>query len=206
MASDEQASRVKPAGPASDPLDRLRAWLEDARVSGVRMPEAATLATATRDGEPSARTVSIKRVDRNGLAFGSATDGRKAAELGANPRAAVTFWWEVLGRQVRVEGRVDATRREEAERVWSERGRSNRLAALVSRQGEVLADRRELELAYERADLEHGDDPPCPDSWGVYRIIPATVEFWLQDSRRLITRERYTRRADGSWICELLYP
>lgn len=196
----------KPTGAAADPLDKLRTWLEEARVSGVRMPEAATLATATREGVPSARTVSIKRVDQSGLAFGTALGGRKSAELDVNPRAALTFWWEVLGRQVRVEGRIVAAGRDEAELLWSERGRSNRLATLVSRQGEVLAERRELELAYDRADSEEGDDPSCPSNWGVYRIVPETIEFWLEDRRRLIVRERHTRQAHGRWLCELLYP
>ncbi len=170
------------------------------------MPEAATLATATRDGAPGARTVSIKRVDQDGLAFGTTLDGRKAAELATNPRAALTFWWEALGRQVRVEGRVVQAAREEAELLWSERGRSNRLATLVSRQGEVLADRRELERAYDRADSEQGDDPPCPTNWGAYRIVPETIEFWHEDRRRLIVRERHTRGADGRWLTELLQP
>lgn len=190
----------------SHPLERLRAWLEEARTRGVRMPEAATLATATPDGAPSARTVSIKRVDRQSLAFGTALDGRKSAELAANPRAALTFWWEASGRQVRVEGRVEAAGREESERVWSERGRANRLATLVSRQGELLTDRGDLELAYERADAEYGDHIPRPDDWGVYRVIPDTIEFWQEDGRRLITRERHTRRANGRWSCELLQP
>lgn len=188
------------------PLDRLRAWLEEASAGGVRMPEAATLSTSTPAGAPSARTVSVKRVDERGLAFGTALGSRKAAELAANPRAAMTFWWESAGRQVRVEGRVEAAGREEAEQVWSERGRENRLATLVSRQGEVLTDRRELELAYDLADAEYGDDVPCPDDWGVFRVVPDMVEMWQEDARRLVVRERYRLGADGRWSCDLLQP
>jgi pyridoxamine 5'-phosphate oxidase len=187
------------------PADRLRAWLAEARASGVRMPEAATLSTASGAGVPSARTVSVKRVDERGLAFGTSLGGRKAAELGANPHAALTFWWEAAGRQVRAEGRVEAASRAEAEKVWAERGRANRLAAIVSRQGKTLDDRRDLEAAYERADAEHGDEIPCPLDWGVYRLVPGAVEFWQEDERRLIERELFTREGDG-WTRVLLQP
>lgn len=188
------------------PLDRLRTWLDEARAAGVRMPEAATLSTSTRDGGPSARTVSVKRIDERGLAFGTALDSRKVAELEANPRAALTFWWESAGRQVRVEGTTEAASRAETEQIWAERGRQNRLATLVSRQGEVLDDRRDLELAYARADTEHGDEVPCPDDWGALRVVPEMVEFWEEDERRLVVRELYALAEDGSWSRELLQP
>lgn len=191
----------------SHPSDLLQAWLAEAREAGVRMPEAATLSTASAAGEPSARTVSVKRVDERGLAFGSSLRSRKASELGENPRAALTFWWEPAGRQVRAEGRVAVASREEAEAIWSERGRANRLAALASRQGEVLLDRRDLESAYEEADAAHGEEIPCPPDWGVYRLIPNAVEFWQEDDRRLIERELFTRAEAGeSWKRVMLYP
>jgi pyridoxamine 5'-phosphate oxidase len=189
-----------------DPLTRLRTWLDEARDAGVAMPEAATLATATADGTPSARTVSVKVIDDRGLAFGTALTGRKAAELAENPRAALTFWWEPVGRQVRVEGVVERAPREEAERVWAARGRENRIATLVSRQGEPLVDRNDLERAYERADAQHGADVPCPEDWGVYRVIPRSVEFWQDDDRRLVARERHSVAADGVWSRQLLQP
>jgi pyridoxamine 5'-phosphate oxidase len=190
---------------SAHPLDVLRTWLAEAREAGVRMPEAATLSTASAAGVPSARTVSVKRVDEHGLAFGTSLRGRKAAELEANPHAALTFWWEPAGRQVRAEGRVEETSREEAEEVWSERGRANRLAAIVSRQGEILGGRRDLEEAYEKADAAHGEDIPCPPDWGVYRLVPGAVEFWREDERRLIERELYTREGEG-WTRVPLQP
>ncbi len=192
---------------SAHPADLLRVWLTEAREAGVRMPEAATLSTASAAGVPSARAVSVKRIDERGLAFGSSLRSRKAAELSVNPRGALTFWWEPAGRQVRAEGRMEEASREEAEEVWSERGRANRLAAIVSRQGEVLGDRRDLEFAYEQAEAEHGEEIPCPSDWGVYRLVPEAVEFWQEDERRLIERELFTR-ADGGegWTRVLLYP
>lgn len=188
-----------------DPIERLSAWLEDARASGLDQPEAATLSTASAGGVPAARTVSVKRVERRGLAFGTTLTGRKAAELAANPRAALTFWWEAIGRQVRVEGRVEALPRDEVEALWAERGRANRLATVISRQGEPLASREELEAAYDEADAAYGDEIPCPHDWGAFRVVPETVELWQQDDRRLIVRERFTRAGDG-WRSTLLQP
>lgn len=191
----------------SPPSDLLQAWLAEAREAGVRMPEAATLSTASANGVPSARTVSVKRVEERGLAFGTSLHGRKAAELMANPHGALTFWWEAAGRQVRAEGRVEEASRQEAEEIWSERGRANRLAALVSRQGEVLGDRRDLESAYAEADAAHSEEIACPPDWGVFRLVPEAVEFWQEDDQRLIERELFTRTGDGlSWKRTMLYP
>jgi len=191
----------------SDPVERLRAWMDQARAAGLRMPEAATLSTVAGDGGPSARTVSVKRVDDAGLVFGTSLTGRKSDELRREPRAALTFWWEVAGRQVRVNGRVEDVPRAQAEQIWNERGRANRLVTVVSRQGQPLASRAALEDAFAQAAARFGDGPiPCPPDWGAYRLVPAAIEFWQEDEHRLIERELFTRRADGGWEATLLQP
>jgi len=191
----------------SDPVARLRAWMEQARAAGLRMPEAATLSTVAGDGGPSARTVSVKRVGDAGLVFGTSLTGRKSDELRCDPRAALTFWWEVAGRQVRVEGRVQEVARAEAEQIWNERGRANRLATLASRQGQPLASRAALEDAFAQVAARFGDGPiPCPPDWGAFRLVATAIEFWEEDERRLIARELFTRGAGGDWEATLLQP
>jgi pyridoxamine-phosphate oxidase len=194
-------------GKAKEPLARLAGWLADARMAGLAMPEAATLATASRDGTPSARTVSVKRLDESGVVFGTSLASRKSAELDANPRAALVFWWEPTGRQARVEGRVELVSRAEAEAIWEERARANRIATIVSRQGAPLEDRAVLRAAFAEAVRRYGDGPiPCPEDWGAYRVLPDLVELWEQDEDRLVWREEFRRVADGAWVRTLLQP
>lgn len=191
----------------SDPVAKLRAWMDGARAAGVRMPEAATLSTVASDGAPSARTVSVKRVDDGGLVFGTSLASRKSAELGAQPRAALTFWWEPVGRQVRVDGRAEPVGRAEAEAIWSERGRPNQLITAVSRQGRPLPSRDLLEEALARASQRYGDEPiPCPEDWGALRLVPEAIEFWAQDEQGFIERELFVRGSGGGWTGTLLEP
>jgi pyridoxamine 5'-phosphate oxidase len=178
-----------------------------ARAGGVRMPAAATLSTVTLEGGPAARMVSVKRVDAHGLLVGTSLASRKSAELRAQPRAALTFWWEPLGRQVRAEGRVEPVAREEAKALWDERGRANRLVTLISQQGRPLASRRALEEAFARGSERFGDGPiPCPHDWGAFRVVPDAIEFWQEDERRLIERELFVRGPRGEWESTLLQP
>ena len=169
--------------------------------------DAVTLATATRDGIPSARMVLLKGHDRNGFVFYTNYESQKARELSENPRACLVFFWSSLDRQIRIVGTVTKISREESEAYFRTRPRGSQIGAWASQQDEVLPNREVLDTkAAEIAQTYEGKDVPLPPSWGGYRVSPTSIEFWQGREDRLHDRLRYTRRADGSWRIERLSP
>jgi pyridoxamine 5'-phosphate oxidase len=190
----------------SGPIEALGRWLEEAADAGAPAPTAMTLATVGADGRPSARVVSLKRLEPDALIFTTALWTRKAAELRANPRVALVFHWPTLGRQARIEGVAEVAERELAEELFAERPRSHRLQALVSRQGEVIEDLGPLRGRLEDLEAETANQPiPCPEDWGAIRIRPDTVELWSEGDDRLHERRLFKRSGDG-WTVALLAP
>jgi pyridoxamine 5'-phosphate oxidase len=190
----------------SEPLEALERWLAQAEEAGVPAPRAMTLATATVDGRPSARLVTLKELDGGALVFTTALWTRKVEELGANPRAAATFYWPTLGRQLRVEGCAEIAERELAEQLFAGRPRGHQLQAHVSRQGEEIESLEVLRTRLEELRVDLGDDPvPCPDDWGAVRLVPDRVEFWEEAEDRLHDRELF-ERDNGAWRRSLLAP
>jgi pyridoxamine 5'-phosphate oxidase len=184
--------------PLDDPLAQFHAWWDEAVAGGVAVPEAVALATATPDGRPSVRMVLVKRADELGLGFHTGYGSRKAGELDTNPHAALAFHWAEVGRQVRVEGRVERTSREDSEAYFRTRPRGSQLAVWASRQGAELGSRDELDAAYAEAERRFADgDVPLPDGWGGYRLVPDAWEFWQHGEHRLHDRFRYTRAGAG---------
>jgi pyridoxamine 5'-phosphate oxidase len=189
----------------ANPLTQLRAWLEEARET-VQQPEAMTLATTGEDRRPSARVVLLRGIDERGLTFFTNRESRKGDELGANPEAALVFHWWELGRQARVEGRVEETSLEESEAYWRSRPRASQVAAWASPQSQPLAGRADLEARVAEAEERfEGRDVPLPDFWGGYRVLPDAYEFWQHHDDRLHDRIRYVRVGDG-WRRERLAP
>ena len=188
-----------------DPIEQFRLWFDEAVSEGVREPDAMTVATADRAAVPSARTVSLRGLDERGFAFYTNYRSPKAHDLDENPRAAIVFHWREMERQVRAVGTVARLSREESLAYWRNRPLGSRLSALISPQSEVVADREELELAYDEANVRFGDDPPLPEFWGGYVVTPVEIELWQGRPNRLHDRVRY-RRADDEWVRERLAP
>jgi pyridoxamine 5'-phosphate oxidase len=188
-----------------DPIERFRAWFDDAREAGILFPEAVALATADADGRPVVRHVLAKGVDRRGFTFFTNRDSRKGRHLAANPNAALAFLWRELDRQVCVTGAVAPISDAESDAYFATRPREARLGAWASRQSRVVSSRDELEEAFVSADERFPGDVPRPQHWGGYRLVPETIEFWKGRAHRLHDRFRYTREGDG-WRLERLWP
>jgi pyridoxamine 5'-phosphate oxidase len=190
----------------ADPLRQFASWFADASRAEIRMPEAAALATASSDGRPSARMVLVKAFGADGFVFYSNYDSRKARELDANPRAALLFHWDPLGRQVRMEGPVHRPTADASAAYVRSRPRGSQLSALASPQSEPIASREELERRVAELTARYGaDELPVPANWGGFVIVPELFEFWQQRHDRLHDRLRY-RRSDGGWLLERLAP
>jgi pyridoxamine 5'-phosphate oxidase len=200
--------RARPLGPDDldpDPLRQFQAWFREAE-ENVRAPEAMALATATPEGAPSVRMVLLKGVDERGFVFYTGYESRKGLELAANPRAALLFYWDPLGRQVRVEGPLERTTAEETDEYFHTRPRGAQIAALSSQQSRVLPSREQLERRVAELESEHeGKEVPVPPVWGGFRLTPETYEFWQHRENRLHDRFRY-RREGGAWAIERLSP
>jgi pyridoxamine 5'-phosphate oxidase len=189
-----------------DPLVQFRRWFEAARAEGMELPEAMTLATASPEGRPSARTVLLKGVDARGFLFFTNYESRKGRELAANPQAALVFHWpQAPRRQVTATGAVERLPAAESEAYYRTRPLGSRLGAWASRQSEPLPGREALEAALADAEERYGDDPPLPPWWGGYVLCPERVELWQNRPNRLHDRFRYTRRGDA-WHLERLAP
>ncbi|HEY8340947.1 MAG TPA: pyridoxamine 5'-phosphate oxidase [Egibacteraceae bacterium] len=189
---------------APDWLTQLRRWLADAVAAGLDEPTAMTLATATPDGRPSARTVLLKGLD-DGFVFYTNARSRKGRELAANPRAAVVLLWRDLERQVTATGTVAPVSAEESDAYFATRPRGAQLGALASEQSVVIPDRRWLEERVAELAARYPDDVPRPDHWGGFRLRPDEVEFWQGRPDRLHDRLRYRRDGDR-WVVERLSP
>jgi pyridoxamine 5'-phosphate oxidase len=190
-----------------DPLRQFALWFEEAGAAGVRLPEAMALATASAGGAPSVRMVLMKGFDERGFRFFTNFDSRKGAELAANPRAALLFHWDPLGRQVRIEGPVERCGAEESEAYVRTRPRASQLSALASPQSRPIESREALErLAGELAALHERDDLPLPERWGCFRLLPESFEFWQHRDDRLHDRLVYRPRPEAGWAIERLAP
>lgn len=207
MRQEYAARGLDEADLLGDPIEQFERWFEEARRAEVFEPNAMTLATVGPDGQPSARTVLLKGVDRRGLAFFTNLDSRKSRELARNPKAALLFWWGPLQRQVRLEGKIERVEDAEADAYFATRPRGSQIGAWASQQSSAVESRAALEAAEARfRERFEGGEVPRPDFWGGFRLVPEAIEFWQGRINRLHDRLRYDRQANGTWRIVRLSP
>jgi pyridoxamine 5'-phosphate oxidase len=201
----QQGLRRKDLDP--DPVRQFSLWFTAAVEAGLRDANAMSLATSSREGQPSVRVVLLKGFDTSGFVFFTNYDSEKGRQLDENPRCAVTFWWAEMERQVRICGETERTSREESARYFHSRPRGSQLGAWVSKQSEVIDGRQILEARLAQISERYAQgEVPLPPHWGGYRFKPEQFEFWQGRSNRLHDRFRYTRQGDGTWNIERLAP
>jgi pyridoxamine 5'-phosphate oxidase len=188
------------------PLETLSQWLTEAQDRGLAEHDAIALATADAAGRPSARIVSLRRVEQDALVFTTALWTRKARELQENPYVALVTHWPSLGRQVQVAGRAEPAERALAEELFARRDRPHQLQALVARQGEPIGDLGAMRARLDAVRAEVGDAPvPCPPDWGAVRVRPHAVEYWSASADALHDRI-LLERGDAGWRSIRLAP
>jgi pyridoxamine 5'-phosphate oxidase len=190
-----------------NPIVIFQAWLTEAHDSEPNDPTAMTLATADRDGIPSARMVLLKDSDARGFAFYTNTESQKGVELDANCHAALVFHWKSLRRQVRIAGTVERVGDAEADEYFASRARGSQIGAWASDQSRPLEGRFALEKRVAKFAAKFGAGKvPRPLHWTGYRVIPQEIEFWQDKPFRLHERVVYSRDGESGWTTGRVYP
>ena len=203
---------------ADEPLRLFAAWFDEAKHTEPVNPEAMTLATVDASGLPNARMVLLKGFDDRGFTFYTSADSTKGHELAAAPKAALTFYWKSLQRQVRVRGHVETVSAEEADEYFASRSRMAQIGAWASKQSTALESRLAFEKAIARFTAKFAIGAvPRPPYWSGYRVVPQQIEFWQERPFRLHDRIAFTRETSGAsaskaaaskkaWVKTRLYP
>ena len=189
-----------------DPLSQFHHWFDEAVQARLVEPNAMTLATAGPDGRPSTRVLLLKGADDRGLVWFTNYASRKGRDLAANPFAALQFFWAPLERVVRVEGRVEKVAASESDEYYRSRPLGSRIGAWASPQSEVIPSREVLVSAWAEQQNRLGEDPPRPEHWGGYRLVPDRWEFWQGRASRLHDRLIFELSPDGQWALRRLAP
>ena len=205
LRREYEAEGLTEAAMASDPISEFASWFTDVTTTAIEEPNAFVLATVDPDGAPSARALLMKDLSEDGITFYTGTESRKSRALRQNPRAAATFVWIPLHRQVRFEGTVTEVETAVADGYFATRPRGAQIAAHASRQSEVVARRDLLDGRFALLDEQFGEEIPRPEHWGGWLLRPTAVEFWQGRPNRFHDRIRY-RFDEGKWLKERLSP
>ena len=190
-----------------DPVLQFSVWFEQARQTDIVDPNGMVLATVSRAGQPSQRTVLLKYFDESGFVFFTNYGSRKAREIAANNRVSLLFCWYALDRQIMINGTAAKISVAESTRYFFSRPRDSRVAAWVSSQSHSLGSRQALLQKFSEMKKKFGEGTiPLPSFWGGYRVVPAEIEFWQGRENRLHDRFLYRRQQDQSWAIERLSP
>jgi len=178
---------------AQDPFDQFEHWWKETLEANIHEPNAMTLATVSKTGQPSARTVLLKGISNHGFEFYTNYESRKAAEMDQNPKVALLFFWKELERQIRIEGVVEKVSRERSKEYFQSRPLGSQIGAWASPQSRAIEDRDVLDQEVSRIEQKFiGQDPlPLPDHWGGYIVKPHLFEFWQGRKDRLHDRFEY---------------
>jgi pyridoxamine 5'-phosphate oxidase len=194
----------------ANPIAQFQSWFDDAKSALEKKfldVNAMTLATADKNGKPSARIVLLKGLDERGFIFYTNYKSRKGRELSQNPNAALTFFWAELERQVCVAGKMKKLSRAESEKYFQSRPRASQIAAWASGQSSVLKNRDALEIKWSELEKKFpGEKIPLPPNWGGLVLRPERIEFWQGRPSRLHDRFQYSRQKNNSWKLERLAP
>ena len=188
------------------PFDQFQKWFDEAVSSQLLEPNALLLSTVSNDGKPSSRIVLLKGIDM-GFKFFTNYLSRKGTELAENPNGCITFFWNELERQVRIEGLIEKISPQDSDAYFQSRPRSSQIGAWVSNQSMVISNRMVLEEREKHLIEKFGEGfIPRPPHWGGYRLVPTYIEFWQGRPSRLHDRVAYTQKADRNWKIERLSP
>ncbi|AYV57623.1 pyridoxamine 5'-phosphate oxidase [Leptospira kmetyi] len=184
----------------NDPIVFFQKWFQEAVLSEVFEVNAMTLATATKDGIPDARTVLLKGITNDSFLFYTNYESRKGKELEENPKACLVFFWSELERQIRIEGNVTKVSKEESEEYFHSRPRESQIGAVASPQSQKIPDRKFLEERFAKLSKEfEGKEVELPNHWGGYAVQPIRIEFWQGRSSRLHDRIVFEKKSGSSW-------
>ena len=207
LRRDYLRGQLDEATAAADPFTQFRAWLDEAIAADLIEANAMTIATVGGDGAPSARTVLLKEISQGGFVFTTSFNSPKGNQIAHNDKVSLLFYWPALERQVRIDGVAEAVSADESDEYFDRRPVDARISASISPQSQVIPNREYLErrTVELKASLPEGEGPPRPVTWGGYRVLPESFEFWQGRQDRLHDRLRY-RKAGPDWTVERLAP
>ena len=207
MRKDYQLQKLSEESVAENPFLQFNTWWSEAVEAKIDEVNAMTLATASGEGIPAARTVLLKAFDESGFVFFSNYDSNKGKQMQDNPRACLVFFWKELERQIRITGTVSKTSGKESDDYFNSRPEGSRVGAWASPQSHIIASREWLEENEKEFRRKFNNEKLSrPENWGGYRVMPAVIEFWQGRTNRLHDRIQYTLQENSKWVIERLAP